>query len=338
MGVLVVGLGPGDPESVPAASLRALGGAATVLTDGLPPGVLALLPVAHAVAPAPEALPDGARVAAIDTRAYAIALARPDAATLPARPALRARAIAAEVARLAGVGAHLRRECPWDREQTAGTIVPHTIEEAFEVAEAVAGGDPRHQRDELGDLLFQVVFLCGLLEEAGEGHLGDVARLQADKLVARHPHVYGDRPAGDAARVVDSWERAKREERADQGIFHDLPPGLPALALAGKTQKRAASVGFAFPDARAALAKLDEEVAELHADTAERELGDVVLAAVAVARAAGVDPEIAVRRAAARFRARVERAAELAAREGRPFDALTPDAQLRLYERAAGRG
>lgn len=287
--------------------------------------------------PLPDPVPDGAVVVAPDPQAHAIAQALPGALTLPARDQLRARAIGARVAELAVVASRLRAECPWDRVQTAQTIVPHTVEEAFEVAEAVAEGDPAHQADEIGDLLFQSVFLAALLEEDGHADLATVARGQADKLISRHPHVYGDQAAADAGAVVDIWEQRKRAERPDQGIFHELPPGLPALAYAAKAQKRAASAGFAFPDVQAALDKLDEEVGEVRADPGQHEVGDVIFAAVAVARAAGVDPEIAVRAAAARFRARVEGAAALAAQEGEDFEALDPGAQLEWYARFRAR-
>ena len=184
-----------------------------------------------------------------DAAAHRIAQALPHAETLPAREALRARAIGAEVAALAEVGLRLRRDCPWDREQTAATIVPHTIEEAFEVADAVASGGAG-LADEIGDLLFQSVFLAQLLEEEGAADLASVARGQADKLVSRHPHVYGDAVAESAGGVVDIWERRKREERSDQGLFHDLPAGLPALAYATKAQKRAAAAGLRLPGRR----------------------------------------------------------------------------------------
>ncbi|MSO44110.1 MAG: MazG family protein [Thermoleophilia bacterium] len=268
-----------------------------------------------------------------DADAHAIALRLPGAHTLPARDVLRARAIGARVAELAVVATRLRADCPWDRVQTAQTIVPHTVEEAFELAEAIATGDPVHQADEIGDLLFQAVFLAGLLEEDGHADLATVARGQATKLISRHPHVYGDRVAADAGAVVDIWEQRKRAERPDEGIFHELPPGLPALAYAAKAQMRAASVGFAFPDVQAALAKLDEEVREVHADPNPHEVGDVIFAAVAVARAAGVDPEIAVRAAAVRFRIRVEGAAAMAAEAGDDFETLDPEAQLDWYAR-----
>ena len=330
--IRVIALGPGAPEAVPAAALAALAGAPRVLAPPLDPALAAALPGA----PEPldlTALPADAAVVAPDPEALRLARALPDAETVPGRDALRARAIGAEVAALAEVGLRLRRECPWDRVQTAETIVPHTIEEAFEVADAVArSGDGLP--DELGDLLFQAVFLAQLLEEEGGADLGAVARGQADKLIRRHPHVYGDAAAETPSGVVDLWERRKREERAEEGIFHDLPAGLPALAWSTKAQGRAAAAGFDHPDAASALAKLDEEAAELRADPGARELGDVLFAAVAVARALGADPELALRASAQRFRARVEEAARLAAASGADFEALPLDEQVRWYEAA----
>lgn len=331
--IRVIALGPGDPDAVPAAALATLEGAGTVLAPELPAGLAEALPARPGPLPPLDRLPDGATIAAPDAEAHRLARALPGAETVPGREALRARAIGAEVARLAEVGARLRRECPWDREQTAETIVPHTIEEAFEVAEAVASGEGL--ADELGDLLFQSVFLARLLEEEGGADLAEVARGQADKLVSRHPHVYGDAAVRTAERVLDLWERRKREERADQGIFHDLPAGLPALAYATKGQKRAAAVGFDHPDVAAALAALEEEVAELRADPGARELGDVLFAAVAAARALGADPEVALRSSARRFRERVERAAAAAAAAGEDFEALDGQGKLRWYECAA---
>ncbi|MEQ9337328.1 MAG: MazG nucleotide pyrophosphohydrolase domain-containing protein, partial [Miltoncostaeaceae bacterium] len=188
--------------------------------------------------------------------------------------------------------------------------------------------------DELGDLLFQAVFLSQLLAEDGVADLASVARGQADKLVSRHPHVYGDVVAASAAGVVDVWERRKRQERADQGVFHELPPGLPALAFATKVQKRAGAVGFTFADAGAALVALEEELDELRADPGAAELGDVLFGAVAVARALRVDPEIALRTSARRFRSRVERAIALAAQAGEAFEEIAPERQLHWYELA----
>src|SRR5687768_15464437 len=157
----------------------------------------------------------------------------------------------------------LRRDCPWDREQTARTIVPHTVEEAYEVADAAQGGEPGKLLDELGDLLFQVYFLALLLEEQGRGDLEQVARAVHAKLVRRHPHVFGEAEAKTAERVRERWEALKTEQEGRQGVFHDVPATLPALALARKVQRRAAAVGFEYPDLAGALADLEEELAEL---------------------------------------------------------------------------
>jgi MazG family protein len=333
---LIVGIGPGDADGVPAAALARLSREGPVHALAVDEGAAAVIGQAvESVAPV-DVPPDGAVIAAPDAVAHRLARANPAAAAWPSRDALRDRAIGAEVAALARVGGHLRRECPWDREQTAASIVPHTIEEAFEVAEAVASG--YGLPDELGDLLFQAVFLSQFLEEEGVADLASVARGQADKLISRHPHVYGDAVAATAAGVVDVWESRKRAERAGQGIFHDLPAGLPALAYATKAQKRAAAVGFTFPDAAAAGLSLREELAELDADPGDRELGDVLFAVVAVARMLDVDPELALRASARRFRGRVERAAALAAAAGRAFEALPPEEQLDWYRRAHAEG
>src|SRR5213595_3233902 len=136
----------------------------------------------------------------------------------------------------------LRRDCPWDREQTARTIVPHTVEEAYEVADAALAGDDEKLLDELGDLLFQVYFLALLLEERGSGDLEDVARLIHEKLVRRHPHVFGEAEAETAGRVRSNWESIKREQEGRSGIFHDVPEALPSLLYAQKLQRRAAAV------------------------------------------------------------------------------------------------
>src|SRR3954453_5560761 len=150
----------------------------------------------------------------------------------------------------------LRRECPWDREQTAQTIVPHTVEEAYEVADAALGRDDPKLLDELGDLLFQVYFLALLREERGAGDLEQVARAVHAKLVRRHPHVFGEVEARTAGRVRENWERIKTAQEGREGIFHDVPETLPALLLARKVQRRAAAARFEYPrveDARADL-------------------------------------------------------------------------------------
>jgi MazG family protein len=231
----------------------------------------------------------------------------------------------------------LRRDCPWDREQTAKTIVPHTVEEAYEVADAALADDDPKLLDELGDLLFQVYFLALLLQERGRGDLEQVARLIHEKLVRRHPHVFENVDARTADRVRENWERIKVAE--DDALFRGISRGLPALVFARKVQQRAAGIGFEYPDAQGALADLQDEVRELRDDLNDRdraanELGDVLFACVNVARRVGADPELALRRATQRFVARVESAERLAGEEGREFAKLPLDEQDRYFDRA----
>jgi MazG family protein len=247
----------------------------------------------------------------------------------------------------------LRRDCPWDREQTARTIVPHTVEEAYEVADAAYAGDDAKLLDELGDLLFQVYFLSLLLEERGAGDLDAVAQLVHDKLVRRHPHVFGDVEARTAGRVKENWERLKVAQEEREGIFHDVPATLPALLYARKLQRRAATIGFEYPDTAGALADLHDEVRELEEALDEaggeiaaeteppahvfEEMGDVLFAAVNVARRLNVDPELALRAMSDRFAARVQRAEEFAAAEGLEFRTLPLDDQDRYFDLAKER-
>jgi MazG family protein len=233
----------------------------------------------------------------------------------------------------------LRRECPWDREQTARTIVPHTVEEAYEVADAALAGNDAKLLDELGDLLFQVYFLALLLSEKGEGDLAAVARGVHAKLVRRHPHVFGEVEADTAGRVKENWDRIKREQEGREGVFHDVPAALPGLLYARKVQQRAKSVGFEYPDVAGAVADLDDELRELKDDIASperraEELGDVLFAAVNVARKLDVDPELELRRAADRFRARVETAEKLAAANGENWSELPLEQQDRYFDLA----
>ena len=243
----------------------------------------------------------------------------------------------------------LRRDCPWDREQTARTIVPHTVEEAYEVADAALRGDDTKLVDELGDLLFQVYFLALLLEEQGQGDLEAVARGIHAKLVARHPHVFGEVEARTAERVRSNWERIKVAEEGREGIFHDVPESLPALLYARKVQRRAAAIDFEYADTEGALADLDDEVRELKEAIAlapesrpetepdphvVEELGDLLFAAVNVARRLNVDPELALRWMSDRFRERVERAARLAATDGFDFAKLPLTDQDRYFDQA----
>jgi MazG family protein len=243
----------------------------------------------------------------------------------------------------------LRRDCPWDREQTARTIVPHTVEEAYEVADAAVVGDRTKLADELGDLLFQVYFLALLLSEEGAGDLETVARSVHAKLVRRHPHVFGEAEARTAGRVRERWEEIKTEQEGREGIFHDLPATLPALLLARKVQRRAAAAGYDWEDVAGPLAKLREELDELEVElrragtpapetepdpAVHAELGDLLFTVVNVARMLNVDPELALRATSDRFVTRVETAAALAAVAGEDWAALDLDGQERWYERA----
>jgi uncharacterized protein YabN with tetrapyrrole methylase and pyrophosphatase domain len=192
----------------------------------------------------------------------------------------------------------LRRDCPWDREQDARSIVPHTVEEAYELADAARGGDDARMLDELGDVLFQVHFLALLLEERGAGDLAAVADHCREKLVRRHPHVFGEAEAESAAQVLRNWDRIKLEVegRGAQEPFGDVPENLPALLYARKIMRRVDPEAGGPPPRGQAR------------DAAEEWLGELLLAAVGLARRLGVDPELALRAAADRFRAEVEAA------------------------------
>ncbi len=258
-------------------------------------------------------------------------------------------ALAEALVELQRLTERLRLECPWDREQTERTIVPHTIEEAYEVADAALAGDDAKLLDELGDLLFQSYFLALLLSERGAGDLEAVARNVTDKLIARHPHVFGDVEAKTAGRVRENWERLKVEQEGREGVFHDVPEILPALLQARKLQRRAAAVGFDWLDLAGPLAKLDEELGELRAELARTgepapetepdpavmaEIGDVLFTVVNAARRLNVDPELALRGTSSRFVERIERAEKLAAADGKEWRSLELEAQDGYYQRA----
>ncbi|MFJ6023907.1 nucleoside triphosphate pyrophosphohydrolase [Brevundimonas sp. NPDC092305] len=217
--------------------------------------------------------------------------------------------------RLNAIMAQLRTPvggCPWDVEQTFRTIAPYTIEEAYEVADAIERGDMNDLKSELGDLLFQVVFHSRMAEEQGLFAFDDVAEAMSDKLERRHPHVFGDEAAKpDGVAQKARWEDIKAAERASKaqhGVLDDVPVGLPALARAAKLTKRAARVGFDWPSTAEVLDKLDEEVAELKVeieagdlDKARDELGDLLFVMANLARKLGVEPEDALRGANAKF-------------------------------------
>jgi XTP/dITP diphosphohydrolase/tetrapyrrole methylase family protein/MazG family protein/ATP diphosphatase len=241
------------------------------------------------------------------------------------------------VARLDELTRRLRRECPWDREQDERSIVPHTVGEAYELAAAAQSGDDAKLLDELGDVLFQVHFLALLLEERGHGSLAEVAAHIHAKLVRRHPHIFGDVEVDGAGEVLRNWDQIKKTEAGrEPGIFGDVPDNLPGPLYALKTQRRAASSGFDFDHVPFAGVRAELDELEEAASRAERfhEVGDVLFAAVNVARKLKVDPELALRAASDRFRGRVESAAALAAHDGADWDALDADAQLGYYARA----
>ncbi len=243
-----------------------------------------------------------------------------------------------ETARLLGIMARLRDQqtgCPWDVAQDFASIAPYTIEEGYEVADAIAQNDMAALKDELGDLLFQAVYHARLAEEAGAFSFADVAANIADKMIRRHPHVFGDAAPLAAAAQTRAWEAQKAAERAlrrQEGALAGVPLGLPALTRAEKLGNRAARVGFDWPDVESVLDKLDEEVAELRAELPgadpERladELGDMLFVLANLARKLKLDPETCLRHANDKFTRRFNAVeATLAARGESPADAGLP--------------
>jgi MazG family protein len=250
----------------------------------------------------------------------------------------------AAMTRLLAIMAQLRAPeggCPWDREQSFETIAPYTIEEAYEVADAIASGNPARLRSELGDLLFQVVFHARLAQEEGWFAFADVAAAIADKLTSRHPHVFADARISHATEQSAAWEAMKVQERraaGERATLADVPLALPALSRAAKLGRRAASVGFDWPDATGARAKVSEELGELDAavgaETTARqaeELGDLLFAIVNWARYLQIDPETALRSANAKFEVRFARMEALAEAAGQPLTGLDAPAWDRLW-------
>ncbi len=260
-----------------------------------------------------------------------------------------------DVATLLSIMAKLRSPdggCPWDVQQTFATIAPYTIEEAYEVADAIERGDLHDLQGELGDLLLQVVFHARMAEEQGAFAFGDVVESINDKMVRRHPHVFGDASFADAEAQTANWEAIKREERASKGegdasVLAGIARGLPEWQRAVKLQKRAATIGFDWPGPAPVIDKLHEEIDEVRVEFAalasgdnaahdrlEDEIGDLLFVAANLARHAKVDPGVALRRANAKFERRFRAMETMAAEDGVDLASLDLDAQDAYWNRA----
>lgn len=236
--------------------------------------------------------------------------------------------------------------CAWDVEQTFETIAPYTIEEAYEVAEAVDNNDMDGLKDELGDLLFQTVFHARMAEEAGQFNFADVVDAISDKMIRRHPHVFADESYRDAEQQTIAWEEQKAQERADKkqtSILDGVTVGLPALTRAVKLQKRAARVGFDWPETSQVIDKLQEEMVELSeeliknkqdADKVEEEFGDMMFVYANLARHLKIDPEKALRRANTKFTNRFNKIEQYIENEDKLFNQYTLDELESFWDRA----
>ncbi|MHB0976131.1 MAG: nucleoside triphosphate pyrophosphohydrolase [Candidatus Aquicultorales bacterium] len=252
-----------------------------------------------------------------------------------------------EFDRLVEVMATLRgpNGCPWDREQTHKSLARFTLEEAYETVDAITAGDIEHMREELGDLLLQIVFQAQMAAEQHEFTIEDVARGISDKLVRRHPHVFGGKEGVETAEDVEiTWEAIKKGEKGEGGsILDGIPKALPSLIYAYELQSRAAKVGFDWEEAESALDKMPEEAEELKqaiktgADV-EDEIGDILFTAVNVARKLDLDPEVALRRGCEKFSQRFKRVEERAAGLGLDLASMSLEELDELWEEAKGKG
>jgi len=235
--------------------------------------------------------------------------------------------------------------CPWDRRQTPESLTPYVIEEAYEVIGAIEKGDWEELREELGDLLLQVVFQARIAEEAGRFTIGEVVRGIHAKLVRRHPHVFGDATAEDAEEVLANWERIKQAEKAGRSVVEGVDPRLPALQRAWRMQKKVSKVGFDWERPEGALEKLHEELEEFRrareeegAERAEEEMGDALFALVNVARLAGINPEEALKKSVAKFDARFRSVEDGLRERGLDPARATLEEMEELWQQAKGRG
>jgi tetrapyrrole methylase family protein/MazG family protein len=238
----------------------------------------------------------------------------------------------AVMARLRGPGG-----CPWDADQTHQTLAKHLLDETYELLEAIEAGTDQDIAEELGDLLLQVVFHAQMGADAGTFDVDDVAGALIDKLVRRHPHVFGDVEVSGAREVVENWDVIKQHEKGRQSAVEGVTETLPALAYAQKLQRRAGSAGFDWSDVEGALEKVREEAEELaRADPSEREheLGDLLFAIVALGRHLGLDSEAALRRSARRFRDRFQKVEQAARDRGIALSDMDDAAMIELWEEA----
>ncbi len=236
--------------------------------------------------------------------------------------------------------------CPWDAEQTHESLLPNLIEETYETVDAIRRNDWNHLKEELGDLLLQVVFHSELAEEAGRYNLDDVARGVSEKLVRRHPHVYGDSSVSDTEGVLAQWDAIKRQEKGDedQPYLHNTGKGLPAMLRSAKLQKKAAKVGFDWPDDAGSIDKIREELAEVEdelksgdRELLSEELGDLMFAVVGLARRHKLDPEILLEATNVKFETRFAAVEKSLKEEGKDLKSATLDEMEAAWERAKGR-
>ncbi|EGN75687.1 MazG family protein [Idiomarina sp. A28L] len=255
-----------------------------------------------------------------------------------------------QVNRLLDIMAALRNPdggCPWDLKQTMESLIPYTIEEAYEVAAAITEGNKDDIRDELGDLMFQVVFYAQLAKEQGDFDFDGIAEAIADKLVRRHPHVFADGAVTDAEDVKRQWEQIKKQERdnkaVDSSVFADIPTNLPAILQAMKIQKRCSAVGFDWDEPEQVLAKIAEETQEVAEELAatpreqekvQEEIGDLLFATVNLARHCKVNPETALRQANAKFMRRFREVEKLASEQELALDTAGLERLEALWQEA----
>ena len=227
--------------------------------------------------------------------------------------------------------------CPWDKEQDFKSILPYTIEEAYEVADAIESDDMDALKDELGDLLLQVIYHTQMAHENGNFSFDDVAQAVADKMISRHPHVFGDTEAATASDVNEIWEQQKDKETAEMGALDNVTKGLPALLRAQKLQKKAANTGFEWQNSEDAFKKVEEEIIEFKNATKdidkEEEFGDLLIALANYGRMEGINAEEALRKANDKFQKRFQGMEAECIQQGRNFTSLTLDEMLKCWKR-----